>query len=251
MNDSIVYAFDFDGVICDSAIETAISGWKAAGHLWNDMPAEIPADKIELFRQVRPIIETGYEAVLAMRMLHLGASIETMYGDYATEFRRLMQEAHVDSDDLKTLFGDTRDVWIAADKAGWLQENPLYPGVAERLTKLGETGTWYVVTTKQERFVKMILNASHIDLPKDRIFGLERNMGKGDVLKVLLDRHPEQAIHFVEDRLLTLLKVSQDPALAAVQIFFAMWGYNSEEDKRLAQAHGFRQQQLNEFGSSV
>ena len=33
MNNSIIYALDFDGVICDSAVETAITGWKAAGSI--------------------------------------------------------------------------------------------------------------------------------------------------------------------------------------------------------------------------
>lgn len=247
MNDSIVYALDFDGVICDSALETGISGWKAACRLWSDMPKEAPADMIESFRQIRPIIETGYEAILAMRMLHLGASVESLYGNYAAEFQRLMREAQVDSGELKALFGATRDQWIAADQAEWIWENPLYPGMAEKLAKLGRASTWYIVTTKQERFVKMILSGNQVDLPDERVFGLDRNMGKVDVLKLLLELHPGQPIHFVEDRLLTLLKVSQEPALAAVELFFGMWGYNTEEDKRLAQTHEFKRLQLDEF----
>ncbi|QSA98419.1 HAD family hydrolase [Methylococcus sp. EFPC2] len=247
MNDTIVYALDFDGVICDSAIETGMSGWKAAGRIWNDMSEEVPPDMIDLFRQVRPIIETGYEAILTMRMLYLGASIETLYKGHADEFRNLMQHAQVDSEDLKKLFGETRDAWISGDKTDWTRQNPLYPGVAEKLIQFNKTGTWYVITTKQERFVKMILDASNIELPEDRIFGLDRNMGKPEILKILLTRHPGQTLRFVEDRLPTLLKVRQEPELTPVQLFLALWGYNSAEDKNLAIAHGFKHYRLDEF----
>lgn len=247
MNHAIVYALDFDGVICDSAVETAISGWKAARQIWSDMPEALPLEGIELFRQVRPIIETGYEAVLAMRLLHSGATVETLYRDHSAEFQRMMEEARIDSHQLKALFGATRDAWIASDRVGWIRENPLYPQMAEKLARLSETHVWYVITTKQERFVKMILNARHIDLPEERIFGLDRNMSKADVLKILLQQHDGQAVHFVEDRLLTLLKIQQEPALAGVGLTFAGWGYNTAEDKFRASAHGLTTCRLDDF----
>lgn len=246
MNNATIYALDFDGVICDSAIETGISGWKAACQLWKDMPKTVPEDMVELFRQVRPIIETGYEAILTMRALYLGASVESLYQGCADTFKNLMQEAQVDSNDLKKLFGDTRDQWIAHEKAAWVQTNPLYQGVAEKLLQL-TPGTWYVVTTKQERFVKMILDAGNIDLPEQNIYGLDRNMSKIEVLKVLQEHHPQQTLCFVEDRLPTLEKVKQVPELANVQLFFATWGYNTAEDKQQAITQGFTQLQLGGF----
>ena len=54
-----LYAFDFDGVICDSAIETGITGWRVASKMWPDMPSDIPSNMLDDFRQVRPLIETG------------------------------------------------------------------------------------------------------------------------------------------------------------------------------------------------
>jgi phosphoglycolate phosphatase-like HAD superfamily hydrolase len=241
MNDSVVYALDFDGVICDSALETGISGWKAARQIWPDMPQEVPPNKIDQFRQIRPIIETGYEAVLAMRMLHSGADIETIYNGYKPAFEHLMEEAGVDAEDLKNLFGQTRDEWIAKNQQEWIEKNPLYPNVPERLAQISEINDWYIVTTKQERFVKMILRAYRIDLHEDRIFGLDRQMSKAEVLKKLLSRHPKQTIHFFEDRIQTLQKIQLEPELKGVQLHFALWGYNTVEDKRLAAALGFTQ----------
>ena len=247
MNDSIVYALDFDGVICDSAVETGITGWKAAFGLWKDMPETAPAVLIDRFRQVRPVIETGYEAILTMRLLYLGESVETIYRDFSAKSRRLMDQSHVTTDELKKRFGETRDRWIADDLAGWVEMNPLFDGIAEKLHALGKKCPWYVVTTKQERFVRQILNAYAIDLEGDRIFGLDRNMSKPEVLKGLLKTYSNQAIYFVEDRLPTLLKVRKNPDLDAVKLIFALWGYNTDEDKAMAAEQLFVLQRLEDF----
>ena len=247
MNDSMIYALDFDGVICDSATETAISGWKAAGQIWPDMNAELPIEMLESFRQVRPVIETGYEAILTMRLLYLGHSLESIFDGYSGEFDQLMQAAQIDSDQLKKLFGDTRDQWISTDLDDWTRQNPLYPGVVEKLQRLSRSRHWYVITTKQERFVKAILAANQIELSADRIFGLDRNMSKPEILKILLQRHPGHTIHFVEDRLPALQKVRQTPELASVECYFALWGYNRDLDKLQAEQQGFTTHTLEAF----
>ncbi len=247
MDNPIIYALDFDGVICDSAVETAITGWKAATSIWDDMPKVVPQTMIDRFRVIRPIIETGYEAILAMRLLHLGESVEDIYNDYARKIQALLEGSQITIADLKTLFGETRDVWIANDLADWVNMNPLFDGVAEKLQKLGGRRPWYVVTTKQERFVKQILKANAIELADGQIFGLDRNMSKIEVLTGLLKTHPNETIVFVEDRLPTLLNVSKNAGLAGVKLIFALWGYNTSEDKALAARQAFTPQQLEDF----
>lgn len=247
MNNPLIYALDFDGVICDSAVETAMTGWKAANKLWGDMPEVAPEVVINQFRQVRPNIETGYEAILAMRLLHLGESTEAIYDNYNNKIQGLLDGAKVSIDDLKQLFGETRDIWIAKDLNSWIAMNPLFPGVADRLHTLGQACDWYVITTKQERFVKQILKANGIELPDERIYGLDRDMSKNEVLQILIKSHPESLIYFIEDRLPTLLKVLKDEKLAGVKLVFALWGYNTEEDKRLAKQQPFVSQRLEDF----
>ncbi len=95
MTHSTIYALDFDGVICDSAVETAITGWKAAGTLWADMPTAVPQEKIEQFRLIRPMIETGYEAILAMRLLYLEEAIEAIGNNYGDKIQHLLSEAQI------------------------------------------------------------------------------------------------------------------------------------------------------------
>ncbi|MGY6275169.1 HAD family hydrolase [Methylomonas sp. MgM2] len=247
MNKPIIHALDFDGVICDSAVETAVTGWKAAGQIWPDINGETPQALINRFRLVRPIIETGYEAILAMRLLFLGLSCDAIYKDFQSQTRLLMEQGRLSADDLKKLFGDTRDQWIAGDLASWLEMNPLFPGIAEKLQTLSKTHIWYVITTKQERFVKQIFKANAIDLSDDRIFGLDRNMTKPEVLKELIEKHPDHAVQFIEDRLPTLINVQKHGELARVGLSFALWGYNTDEDKFAAGRQDFTALSLEDF----
>ena len=234
MNSSSIYALDFDGVICDSAVETAITGWKAGCTIWKDMPASVPTYLIEQFKLVRPIIETGYEAILAMRLLYQKTAITEIYDNYSVLTQTLLDESQLTSNDLKQLFGQTRDEWIERDLEEWVHRNPLFKDIAKKLKHLGQQSTWYIVTTKQERFVKQILKANAIELDDSCIYGLDRNMNKPAVLKMLLNKHPEQDIYFVEDRLPTLINVIQDPDLSRIKLIFALWGYNTASDKNLA-----------------
>jgi hypothetical protein len=59
-----VWAFDFDGVVCDSVGESSLSAWRAAAVQWPDVfrtpEAEAQQDRVvEGMRAVRPVVETG------------------------------------------------------------------------------------------------------------------------------------------------------------------------------------------------
>ncbi len=236
MKKPVIYALDFDGVICDSAIETGITGWKAAIQLWPDMKAPLPNTAlINQFRLARPVIETGFEAILIIRLLYLEQSIDSIINN----FKSLKQQTIVDSNQtpetLKKLFGNTRDHWIKNNLDEWIAMNPLFPGIREKLKNLGHQ-PWAIVTTKQERFVAQILAANDINLPDNCIYGLDRQLSKEAVLSELLEKNPQQSIHFVEDRLPTLLNVIANDRLSTLTLSFALWGYNTTEDKSAAQS---------------
>ncbi len=230
---TFIYALDFDGVICDSAIETAITGWKVATQLWSDMAGTVPTEQhIEQFRSLRPLLETGYEAILFMRLLQQGESVESVQKHIGT----FLQELGSNTEALKQMFGQTRDQWIEQARQEWLMMNPLFAGVADKLQTLEESGQpWYIVTTKQERFVEEILQINQITLARENIFGLDANMSKEAVLLSLQDKHGTQPLCFVEDRLATLLKVLENPALQTVKLQLADWGYNTAEDRKIAE----------------
>jgi phosphoglycolate phosphatase-like HAD superfamily hydrolase len=233
MTKKILYALDFDGVICDSAVETGITGWKVANIVWTDMPEAVPDNMIDLFRQVRPVMETGYEAALIVRHLFEGVSPKSLLESFDKHLRHLIRRDEIDIERLKFRFGETRDNWIAENPDGWLAMNPLFDGIADKLAQLNNHNVT-IITTKQERFVNKILQANVIHFPADRIYGLDRRLSKTQILTNLLHSHPEHEILFVEDRLPTLNNVINDEGLDEVKLYLADWGYNTNQDKQAA-----------------
>jgi phosphoglycolate phosphatase-like HAD superfamily hydrolase len=231
---SPVYALDFDGVICDSAIETAITGWKVAQKIWTDMPNENPPETIiNDFRRARPFLETGYEAILIIRLLQQGLPVDELNKNYTKAMQSLLEQEKLDTDQLKQLFGSTRDQWITQNPQQWLSMNPLFWGVRQRLERL-INHNWYIVTTKQERFVTQILKNYHIEINKQSIYGMDAKKSKQDVLIELKKKHSDQDIIFIEDRLPTLIDISHNNELNNITLQLVDWGYNTKKDKQHA-----------------
>ena len=234
----LVLALDFDGVICDSARETGISGWKAAHALWpDDFPEPLPTEEqINAFRKVRPYLETGFHSILLTRMLRDGVPFKEFQNDIQGHFKRIIEQYGLDKQLLISLFGSIRDAWIQEDMEGWLGNNGIYPGVADALNSVLQTGCKVLIlTTKQERFVNAQLQHFGVNFPIENIWGLERKRKKEELLAAQLKAKPT-AIHFVEDRLETLLRVESDPALENVKLHYADWGYGTEEHLAVAKS---------------
>lgn len=231
-----LFALDFDGVICDSALETGLSGWQVASRIWGEMPEQMPEQIMTDFRQIRPVMETGFEAILICRLLFEGLQPALLMDDFASQLKSLKAREHLDVADLKKKFGEYRDNWIETDLVGWIGMNPLYPGVTDLLQTI-PLKQRYIITTKQERFVIEILAANQIEILPDQVYGLERQLKKPQILDDLQQLNPHATILFVEDRLPTLLDVIETPSLSVLNLYFATWGYNTQTDKQLALHH--------------
>jgi phosphoglycolate phosphatase-like HAD superfamily hydrolase len=247
MNSNTLYALDFDGVICHSAIETAGTSWMAAQALWPDMQDEaITEARIEAFVKMRPCLEVGYEAPLIMRLLHQNIDLDVECSNYHAQMQNLLTENDFNKDALQMLFGRIRDNLIEQDETQWLSKNPLFDGVADKLRNLNKED-WLIITTKQERFVKKTLQGNHIELADDRLFGLDRKLSKQAVLENLIEEYPEREVIFVEDRLPTLLGVQENPALSSVKLQLVDWGYNTSSQQQIARQNGIEVIDLESF----
>lgn len=228
-----LFALDFDGVICDSALETGLSAWRAARQIWPELTTEIPTELLENFRCVRPALETGFEGILILRALLDGATVVSLLTDFSMQMNAVKRQYQLDDDVLKSLFGTVRDQWIGEDFSGWIANNPLYPGMADFLREI-PSEQLLIITTKQERFVSAILDANGIRVTAAQIYGLERQRSKNAILSEFAGQH-NGAICFVEDRLPTLHKVISEPRLNNIDLWLADWGYNTEDDRHKAE----------------
>ncbi|KAL6871575.1 hypothetical protein ACP4OV_014404 [Aristida adscensionis] len=243
-----LYALDFDGVLCDSCGESSLSAVKAAKIRWPWVFEQVDAAMeewiVEQMYTLRPVVETGYENLLLVRLLVEvqipsarkssvadGLSIQEILENWLILKPKIMAEWQEDRDSLVYLFGRVRDDWIENDLSGWISANRFYPGTADAL-KFSSSEV-YIVTTKQSRFALALLKElAGIDFPTERIYGL----GTGPKVKVLqqlqeMPQHQGLTLHFVEDRFATLKNVIKEQALDKWNLYLVTWGYNTQKER--------------------
>lgn len=237
---SDVFALDFDGVICDSAAEGAVTSWRAGQKLWPQWQgAEPPEACRDRFVRLRPALETGYQMPLLMKLVCDNVSDAEVLARFVPLCEELISSHGLTRHQLVELFGEARDEWIARDPIGWLASHRFYPGVLDRLREALVSHPVYILTTKQERFTRQLLGAEGVAMPEERIWGLERNLAKSRLLEQIMadPAHRGSRIHFVEDRVETLLDVAKNPGLDGVCLYLADWGYNTPAQREEARQH--------------
>ncbi|HEY9652646.1 MAG TPA: HAD family hydrolase [Coleofasciculaceae cyanobacterium] len=233
-----ILALDFDGVVCDGLLEYFQTSWRTYCQVWNpDNP--IPSEDLTLsFYRLRPVIEIGWEMPVLLRALMLGVPEHKISHDWLAVSQTVIEAEQLNTVDIGKKLDAVRDEWITNDLDSWLSLHRFYPGVIERLqgilttppVSLSQTPTeLFIVTTKEGRFVKQLLQQQGIQLPEERIIGKECKRPKSETLRQLMEAFPgeDTTLWFVEDRLKTLQSVKQQSNLEAVRLFLADWGYNT------------------------
>lgn len=240
-----ILALDFDGVLCDGLLEYFQTSWRTYCQIWkpnNPMP---PDNLAPQFYRLRPVVEIGWEMPVLLRALVLGMSEQAILHDWPKLAQSLIETENLDSADIGQKVDAVRDEWIASDLESWLGLHHFYPGVIDRLARtLSATEAsssepitqLFIVTTKEGRFVKQLLQQQSIDLPEERIIGKECKRPKHETLRQLMGASPGEAatLWFVEDRLKTLQSVQQQSDLTSVKLYLADWGYNTTAQQESA-----------------
>ena len=231
-----ILALDFDGVVCNGLQEYFASTKRAYQQIWS---TDVEDSFAPSFYRLRPVIETGWEMPILLRALVLEMD-ETEIANHFQEIAiQLVAKENLSKQVLVDRLDGVRDNWIQNNLDDWLGLHSFYPGVIEKLSNIIDSQTiLYIVTTKEGRFVKQLLQQQDIDLPESQIVGKESKRPKYETIRILRDRHqqPEEKINitFVEDRLKALQQVAQQPDLKFVNLYLADWGYNLEGDRLLA-----------------
>lgn len=228
------FAFDFDGVICNSAGESGITAWRAAHHLWPEQVAATPsAEFIERFPRLRPVIETGYENVAVVALVVNGHSDDEILANFPAMRDAILADSDFDAMAMRRAFSTVRDAWLAEDEESWLDAQSAYPGIVDVINAQSEP--LCIITTKEDRFARKLVARYGMQVDADRIYALEsfEGGGKRSILEKLAAEFPERRLHFFEDRLATLVKFP-DTSLAA--LYLVDWGYNTALERARAES---------------
>ena len=233
-NSPTILALDFDGVVCDGLIEYFEVAWRTYCQIWSPINDTPPDDLALRFYRLRPVIETGWEMPVLIKALIEGFNDDQILQSWTTITPQILAADHLETKAVSSKLDHLRDEWIQTDLNGWLSLHKFYPGVIERLKITLESEVQlYIVTTKEGRFVKQLLQQEGVNLPPENIFGKEVKRPKYETLRELIEKANTQnvSLWFVEDRLKTLQLVQQQSDLNHVQLFLADWGYNTQPER--------------------
>jgi phosphoglycolate phosphatase-like HAD superfamily hydrolase len=210
------FFLDFDGVICDSIPECFVSSYRAYRELLlGETILEIPLRDKALFYAYRPFIRSGEDYLLIHDMIRRGLGIRCQE-DFDRDLARIGKDA---MEEYGRLFYRAREEFLAGDRELWLDLNPLFPGMAELLSRTAANPDFYILSTKKPLFIREILLHNGIDWDIGRVLYpgqrsklevMESFMGKGD-----------KAV-FVDDQLDHLLVAGANADIAG---YLASWGY--------------------------
>ncbi|MEB3147702.1 MAG: HAD hydrolase-like protein [Sphaerospermopsis sp.] len=233
-----ILALDFDGVICDGLIEYFEVAWRTYCQIWSSSKKTSSENLAQRFYRLRPVIETGWEMPVLIKALINGFTDEEILQDWLKITPAILTADHLEAKEIMKKLDGLRDEWIATDLEGWLSLHKFYPGVIERLKLTLASGVQlFIVTTKEGRFVKQLLQQEGVNLPDTAIFGKEVKRPKYETLRELISQEKikYENLWFVEDRLKTLELVKQQSDLKDVQLFLADWGYNTQPEREAGQ----------------
>lgn len=237
MNPKII-AFDFDGVICNGLVEYFATTKKTYLQIWQPTTNQNLDEFAESFYYLRPVIEVGWEMPVLLRALILGIDRTEILNNWHEVAKKITTEENLDDREISNKLDRNRDVWIEQDLQGWLDLHQFYPGIISTLKQINSSAiAVYIITTKEGRFAKKLLEQKGINLADEYIIGKESQRSKDRTLKLLLEKNnlsEDNSIWFIEDRLKTLEKVQQNLGLSTIKLLLADWGYNTEAERTAA-----------------
>ena len=273
-----VVALDLDGVICDSEPELTKRAWRATCELWPDVmgataelgprkagarrawaggswsPLEgvssegLPNWLAAKMRILRPVLETGYDSMLMMRLcadeaLAAGPGKRPLtpgeiQANWGPELRDTLSVRYgLQSDEAIERYSTALDTWRADDPNGWLSANRFYEGAVDALraaVTADDSTAVHVLTAQQTHVAQALLRTAELPIEDERVVSLQGGGEKARALAELRRRHPDVPLAYVEDRVPVLRSIANEVSLFACELYFAQWGHSTPEQQAAA-----------------
>jgi len=212
---------DFDGVICDSINECLVSSWYGYYQLYKEQqPVEVPILLKERFLRLRPFIRSGEDYMVIQELLVTDIRINNQL-----DFDRQLETAGKEKLELfKTLFYKARTYYLKEQPDYWFSLNPIYGHLKSKLSALGASPFFYIISTKKVDFIVEILKNNGITVNRERII-YSAAQQKLSLISAMLDKKNADRALLLDDQV-EHLSGNRDPR---IQTFLCLWGYIKEE----------------------
>jgi phosphoglycolate phosphatase-like HAD superfamily hydrolase len=214
---------DFDGVICDSLLETMVSSWLGYYLLRRErQPSAMPASLREDFAGLRPYVRAGEDFILIHELIAAKVPVRSQ-----AEFdEQLAQRGERLIRRYRESFYQARGDLLTREREYWMALNRLYPHVVRHLADWIPSPALFILSTKRADFIVEILKNKGIPMDPKRVLSCAAREKKDTILRNLADRGLSKAL-FIDDQIDHLApEEARDPRILGL---LASWGYVQRE----------------------
>jgi len=220
LKNSIIYIFDFDGVLCDSINECMLTSYNAYKNTQLLYIDEIPEDFRNYFYKYRYYVKPAKEYLILCeayyKKINLSVSI-------FNEMKILYKEKMIIFE--KHFFSQRK--FMQKNKKLWLSYHKMYNHSENFVSQL--SSKFYIITNKDYDSVKILSKHFRFNDKIKKIFSKELSNDKKILFQHFFDtvfiEKKETRIIFVDDNEEHLVRLKFFP----IELYFAKWGYAKKQ----------------------
>jgi FMN phosphatase YigB (HAD superfamily) len=224
-----VILLDFDGVIFDSVDECLLTSYNAFLEHQNNLKSiltkleDIPLNVKSEFLRTRQYVREPNGYFVLHKMMSESKEINgyESFNERFKYFRNLL-EGYDDT------FYSIREKLRRNYEQYWLSLHKVYPWVKKGWTELGKIFDCQIVSNKDSRSIKLLMNSEGMVINENKIYGKEFGFDKRLIIKDILGKlsGKKASVSFVDDNYFNLFEAKE----FKVSLFFANWGYGRLPD---------------------
>jgi phosphoglycolate phosphatase-like HAD superfamily hydrolase len=219
MNRRTLLLLDFDGVICDSALECYETSLEAYASVLKKQHKQIDVHphRADAFYRLRPYIRNSEDYIVIQIIIDEGGEVgsqrdfDEVLARYSEEERRALSH----------IFYDVRSRRMKSEPSAWLESNPLYPHMKPGLARYASNRRLYILSTKRADFIDAIFSHNEIELAHSRILDCRKGETKLERASRLLDAGAGDRAFLVDDQI-SHLESNLDQRITTC---LPRWGY--------------------------
>ncbi len=228
-----VVAFDFDGVIGDSAGECFVQSVKAFSEIdKRDMSSKTIKHK---FLEGRPLITKVEHLFTVMRLIQENPKIKfnrVTQRQFDTEY----QKDTVKAAEFGKRFYFHREQMKKISPKEWVALTKSFPKIAKFIAKVQKTNQVFIATTKDKKSTAELLATYGIKIPESHIIAKEFSKDKKIQIKEIARKAGVQPnkIVLIEDAVKQIKDVKQ----VGTKSLLVRWGYSTKGQRKQAKKDG-------------